>query len=206
MKLDQSTFDLEDGVKWGTWRGHFLHLGPNSIGGRSYLGTHLHLHLGTLRITWYLYNLGTLEHHEAIQPWSHKALNRVNTASFSRWLHAVGVGKRLFRKLGSPTCLGATKLSESFRALEMGLKASLLGHDGSGRHLWRALHTHRHIQQQMGKKRTHAETKDGPSRPAPDKSRVSATHDKKDARKNGEAKSRLNLVSRTVACAPVDSC
>jgi ribosome biogenesis protein MAK21 len=47
----------------------------------------------------------------------------------------------------------------------------------------------------MGKKRTHAETKDGPARPAPDKSRVSATHDKKDARKNGEAKSRLNLVS-----------
>jgi hypothetical protein len=96
---------------------------------------------------------------------------------------------------GSPTHLGGPKISESFRALQMGLKAPTLGHDGSGRHLWRALHTHRHIQQQMGKKRTHAETKDGPARPAPDKSRVSATHDKKDARKNGEAKSRLNLVS-----------
>lgn len=46
----------------------------------------------------------------------------------------------------------------------------------------------------MGKKRTHAETKDGPARAPPDKSRVSANLDKKDARKNGDTKSRPNLV------------
>lgn len=38
----------------------------------------------------------------------------------------------------------------------------------------------------MGKKRTHAETKDGFTKPSPDKGRVNAKHDKKDKRKNGE--------------------
>ncbi|KAJ4296379.1 RNA-binding ribosome biosynthesis protein mak21 [Kalmusia sp. IMI 367209] len=46
----------------------------------------------------------------------------------------------------------------------------------------------------MGKKRTHAETKDGPTRPPPDKSRLSAKHDRKDARKNGEARPRAALL------------
>ena len=40
----------------------------------------------------------------------------------------------------------------------------------------------------MGKKRTHAETKDGFTKPPPDKGRVVAHQDKKDKRKNGEEK------------------
>jgi ribosome biogenesis protein MAK21 len=47
----------------------------------------------------------------------------------------------------------------------------------------------------MGKKRTHAETKDGFTKPAPDKSRMSAQHDKKDKRKSGaKEKPRSQLV------------
>ncbi|KAJ4367667.1 RNA-binding ribosome biosynthesis protein mak21 [Neocucurbitaria cava] len=38
----------------------------------------------------------------------------------------------------------------------------------------------------MGKKRTHAETKDGFTKPPPDKNRLSVKNDKKDKRKNGE--------------------
>ncbi|KAF1831488.1 CBF-domain-containing protein [Decorospora gaudefroyi] len=49
----------------------------------------------------------------------------------------------------------------------------------------------------MGKKRTHAETKDGFTKPSPDKNRVSAKHEKKDKRKNGEEKkSRSQLLFR----------
>jgi ribosome biogenesis protein MAK21 len=40
----------------------------------------------------------------------------------------------------------------------------------------------------MGKKRSHAETKDGFAKPSPDKNRLSAKHDQKDKRKNGETK------------------
>lgn len=47
----------------------------------------------------------------------------------------------------------------------------------------------------MGKKRTHAETKDGFTKPSPDKSRMSAKNDKKDKRKDGDdKKSRSQLV------------
>lgn len=58
----------------------------------------------------------------------------------------------------------------------------------------------------MGKKRTHAETKDGFTKPSPDKSRMSAKNgtkdgarnDKKDQRKDGESKkSRSQLVRIT---------
>jgi hypothetical protein len=74
-------------------------------------------------------------------------------------------------------------------------------HDGPERHLCPALQQpHIARPRQMGKKRTHAETKDGPARPPPDKSRLSAKHDGKDARANGQAKPRANLVSG-VACA-----
>lgn len=46
---------------------------------------------------------------------------------------------------------------------------------------------------QMGKKRTHAETKDGFTKPPPGKDRVK--HDKKDARKGGDGgKKRSTLV------------
>jgi ribosome biogenesis protein MAK21 len=48
----------------------------------------------------------------------------------------------------------------------------------------------------MGKKRTHAETKDGFTKPPPDKSRLSAKHDKKDKRKNGETRSHKNALVR----------
>ncbi|KAK7193341.1 hypothetical protein DPSP01_010995 [Paraphaeosphaeria sporulosa] len=46
----------------------------------------------------------------------------------------------------------------------------------------------------MGKKRTHAETKDGPARPPADKSRVSAKHGGRDARKKGTPTTRPNLL------------
>jgi ribosome biogenesis protein MAK21 len=46
----------------------------------------------------------------------------------------------------------------------------------------------------MGKKRTHAETKDGFAKPPPDTSRTSVKTDKKDKRKNGEQKARSALV------------
>jgi ribosome biogenesis protein MAK21 len=49
----------------------------------------------------------------------------------------------------------------------------------------------------MGKKRTHAETKDGFTKPFPDKNRMSAKNDKKDKRKDGgKEKSRSQLVCR----------
>jgi ribosome biogenesis protein MAK21 len=48
---------------------------------------------------------------------------------------------------------------------------------------------------QMGKKRTHAETKDGFNKPPPEHNRVSVKHDRKDKRRNGEVhKSRAQLV------------
>jgi ribosome biogenesis protein MAK21 len=52
----------------------------------------------------------------------------------------------------------------------------------------------------MGKKRTHAETKDGFTKPSPEKNRMSAKNDKNgknDKRKDGEkGKPRLQLVCR----------
>jgi ribosome biogenesis protein MAK21 len=49
----------------------------------------------------------------------------------------------------------------------------------------------------MGKKRTHAETKDGATKPAPDKNRMSAKNDKKDKREDGKKGSkRAQLVGR----------
>jgi ribosome biogenesis protein MAK21 len=50
----------------------------------------------------------------------------------------------------------------------------------------------------MGKKRTHAETKDGLAKPSPDTNRTSVRSDKKDKRKNGEHKARSALVSAPV--------
>jgi ribosome biogenesis protein MAK21 len=47
----------------------------------------------------------------------------------------------------------------------------------------------------MGKKRTHAETKDGFAKPPPDTNRTAVKSDKKDKRKNGEHKARSTLVS-----------
>jgi len=55
----------------------------------------------------------------------------------------------------------------------------------------------------MGKKRTHAETKDGFAKPSPAKSRLSAKPDKKDQRKNGETKHPKSALVR-VACARTD--
>jgi ribosome biogenesis protein MAK21 len=46
----------------------------------------------------------------------------------------------------------------------------------------------------MGKKRTHAETKDGFTKPPPDSSRTSVKSDRKDKRKDGEHKVRSVLV------------
>lgn len=47
----------------------------------------------------------------------------------------------------------------------------------------------------MGKKRTHAETKDGFTKPPPDKNRVSVKNDRKEKRKNGEVQtSRAQLL------------
>jgi ribosome biogenesis protein MAK21 len=46
----------------------------------------------------------------------------------------------------------------------------------------------------MGKKRTHAETTDGFTKPPPDKNRTDVKGDKKDKRKNGEHKARSALV------------
>jgi ribosome biogenesis protein MAK21 len=49
----------------------------------------------------------------------------------------------------------------------------------------------------MGKKRTHAETKDGFTKPSADKNRMNANNEKKDKRKDGEkGKPRLQLVCR----------
>jgi ribosome biogenesis protein MAK21 len=42
----------------------------------------------------------------------------------------------------------------------------------------------------MGKKRTHAETKDGFTKPSPDKSRMSAKNDKKDGARNDKKDKR----------------
>jgi ribosome biogenesis protein MAK21 len=51
----------------------------------------------------------------------------------------------------------------------------------------------------MGKKRTHAETRDGFTKPSPDKNRI-AKHDRKDKdkdrRKNGDLKQKAALVCR----------
>jgi ribosome biogenesis protein MAK21 len=46
----------------------------------------------------------------------------------------------------------------------------------------------------MGKKRTHAETKDGFAKPPPDSTRASVKTDKKDKRKSGDGKARSALV------------
>jgi hypothetical protein len=50
----------------------------------------------------------------------------------------------------------------------------------------------------MGKKRTHAETKDGFAKPPPDTNQTSLKGDKKDQRKNGERKARSALVSECI--------
>jgi ribosome biogenesis protein MAK21 len=42
----------------------------------------------------------------------------------------------------------------------------------------------------MGKKRTHAETKDGFTKPSPDKNRVSAKNDRKDGARNDKKDKR----------------
>jgi ribosome biogenesis protein MAK21 len=46
----------------------------------------------------------------------------------------------------------------------------------------------------MGKKRTHAETKDGFTKPPPETNRSSVKPDKRDRRKDGEGKARSVLV------------
>jgi ribosome biogenesis protein MAK21 len=46
----------------------------------------------------------------------------------------------------------------------------------------------------MGKKRTHAETKDGFAKPPPDKNRTGVKSDKKDKRASGESKKQSALV------------
>jgi ribosome biogenesis protein MAK21 len=50
----------------------------------------------------------------------------------------------------------------------------------------------------MGKKRTHAETKDGFAKPPPDTNRAGVKSDKKDQRKNGERKARSALVGQCI--------